>query len=598
MKPRPLAAAVALAVLLLPSMAATADNAPPTAQGTDFVVAFMPPNSEVLVVSPSLDVMRLDYRPPASSPTPAVVRVDFGQHAALRYWDRGWSDPLRPNAAWLTVVAATNTPLAGTRADGTWTLVEAIYAEGHHPAAAQLSVLGKVFDDAMPAVAATSLGPSVLAEGVPGTGSEPIDGAGSGMFAADLSSNTKLWNWPAQAEARYDVGPVSGQNAMNPEQDPRLWTFRKGPVAYAPAGYASASDGFWAHLAPWSTVRVVSPEGESLSVTYNPLADGALCSNLGEATGCLEPAVIHVRLDGTVDGARQAYHPAVPVSLRRFQSEGDLAGQPADGTWTVDVGRNKFGLPAGARLSVAGKTFDDVDSSPGVTEIETTGTGDVAGGLVPSTRTWNWHAQAEPSHHAFLGSETGNAEYVGLARLKGASANVGSSAQPVDPGQAPRVPEKVKTWSDGQGNTYAFVDDDGDTQPDPNELQAVVPPVGAGVGQALPPMGFLSGGGWAPDPVTPNAYQFRVTFTGLVPPDTVVLVVDGTYYTAADAVAYPRGYPGSSQHTMLSQDPVTYDGALYTVTVLLQPGSHAYHFEAEDPMLRWTATSAEPGPAT
>lgn len=201
--------AVPLLLILAP-----ADAAAPVASASDAVTAYFSvlpaASSRLVLVAPSGAQMVVEYAPPLLVPLePAVARVTFdGQVAA-----RGVQDPTRVIPASSFTVTGS---LVGERADGTWTLVQPVE---RYPTGLQLAVAGKTWDDVMPALSDPSDAETLV---FAGTASEPIEGDGTGRFAADLSTSVKAWNWHAQAAPRYDVGLLAPRNLQNPEQDPRL----------------------------------------------------------------------------------------------------------------------------------------------------------------------------------------------------------------------------------------------------------------------------------------------------------------------------------------------------------------------------------------
>lgn len=578
-------------------MPPAASDGPPLAESSDYLYAyFFAPFSRVTIVSPSLEVMTIEYAPSLSYANNAVARITFGHQVSARLAD---NPSIEVSPTFFSITGS----LVGSRVDGTWSIVQAqgAYPAGNRPlpAGIQLTVRGKTWDDVMPNLPATSTGvENVELPVFPNSGSEPINGGGKGRFAADLSTPVKKWNWHKQASSWYDVGVVAAQNDLNPEQDPRSYTYHKGVEGHVPAGYTVATDSVWAHLAPYSAARVVAPDGRQMLIRYEPAQDAASCASSSSPGDCAAPAVIEVGLDGAIHWARLAFPPATGLPKGRFVVEGSLVGAPVDGTWTLDSARNTMGLPAGMRLTVSGKTFDNVaaDTEP----IQGAGSGSFAGGSAPYARTWNWHIQSVVEYHTHATSATDAVETPTNMRFMG----FGADSVPAPP-PAPRV--EVLDTTGGlryttapDGSVTAFIDRDSDLTKDPDEVGVTTPPVGdmAAAPQDTVlrafPQGTLVSQGWAATS-TPGIYEFRALYRGMLPPKSVTVFVEG-YYTTTDVVGYPAGFSGPSHHVMLPSDTNPVDGTLYRTTVQLRPGAHTLYYQAVDPLLRVSGTSVETGP--
>ena len=186
-----------------------------------------------------------------------------------------------------------------------------------------------------------------------------------------------------------------------------------------PKTRATAADHAWLHFgAPGATAALVSPTGAALRVTYaptpGPACPGALPRPVPQvlADCALGPAVAKVAFDGTILAARQADNPSVGVPASAFQVSCTpaplrplappagpcLVGAGVDGTWLLAPAQQgprasvQPKAPGGMLVSVAGKTFADVDPLSG--DITTTGNGQNNRDALMPLRLWNWHQQA------------------------------------------------------------------------------------------------------------------------------------------------------------------------------------------------------------
>ena len=599
MKLRALAALPLLLSLAPLAVPPAVSDAPPLAASSDFVWAhFSAPHSRIVIVSPEGDEMTVEYAPNLPSTVDAVAKINFAGIIVSARRDTT-NDPV-PTTAFAVI-----SDLVGTRVDGTWSIIQAngdAESQQYRPSGIQLSVQGKVWDDVMALQNGAPAGPTDTGLTVFGANmaSEPIEAGGSGRYASDLSSTVKMWNWHEQKTARYDVGVIAATNDINPEQNPRLWKFRHGASTYTPLSYSTGSaDRFWAHLAPYSSARVVAPDGQELVVRYMPTSDAANCLGSPRPGDCVAPAVVETTLDGSILSARLAFAPFSPLPTSRFEVVGSIIRAPVDGTWTVDTARNTAGLAAGMRMVVGGKVYDNVadDLEP----IEGTGTASYAGGAAPYSRLWNWHVQDVLRYDTHATSANTPVETPSKIKLFGYQAGT----VPNTPG-APRVETldasggwRHYTTTDGAVTVYIDRDQDGTF--DSDEIGATTPPVGdivaspqqiilnAVPNSQLQPMSHQQGG-------TTQTYVFRVNYVGVVPARQVTLWVDGSYYGLTDVSDYPVGHGGMDAHRMFPLDTNPIDGTVYQVSVQLKPGAHTYYFSASDTLSRWYGTSLQTGP--
>ena len=171
-----------------------------------------------------------------------------------------------------------------------------------------------------------------------------------------------------------------------------------------PTVRVTAADRAWVHFpAPGATAALVAPTGATLRLTYLP-PPGAPC-------GASCPAVVaEFDLSGQVVAARLASNPAVLVPAAHFRASctpspfgpttatACLLGAGADGSWLLRPAQQQGAGPAGMRVSIGGKTYDDVAPASG--DIATTGTGQANRDPTMPARVWNWREQPAGTTHA------------------------------------------------------------------------------------------------------------------------------------------------------------------------------------------------------
>ena len=230
----------------------------------------------------------------------------------------------------------------------------------------------------------------------------------------------RSWSDPTSAASTPDADD-DGDGIANRNETSRA---HAAGAVRSPAVRVAATDTVTAHFgAPGATLRLTSPGGARMSVTYLPTAGGA-CPGApprpvpdvaADCQAANAPAVATFDLAGTFLGARRADDPSVAIPTSRFlvacadpRDGGAIAdclvGTAADGSWLLEPAHQaprasaQPRTPAGMQVTIGGKTFHDVAPDSG--DLTAGGNGQNSRDALMPLRLWNWHKQADGATYA------------------------------------------------------------------------------------------------------------------------------------------------------------------------------------------------------